>query len=493
MRFEIALFVILFSINSFGEIPDFLKKWEADPKEASSELPVKWGSVQNLKFSESEITNRDYVDYKDKARLKLCETSNKNGCEQEFQSLEAADDFSTVRQFVGNNLETNILRLDGYRIGAARTTPWSGHYWPYYEGGIGTRYGDNGFPHSESFRSNYRYYQRNYLADLRAIGNLDVLSPAEKYDIISQDSNWTLTKSVWGISKKYYDDYRKVETWMGICHGWAAAAFLVPEPKKSFDVNLPALNRRMRVYPDDIKAIISQLWAQAEISTTLIGGRCNDKRPAKDANGRIISRSCFDANPASWHLVLVNLMGRARQSFVFDATYDYEVWNQPVSTYQVRYFNPNTKVVTDNLNSAIINYADFRRDHYKSHRSANAQSIVGIQLNLSYVVENTPGSVNGTDSSLPRIVHVKYYYDLELDRNKNIIGGEWYQAAHPDILWRPNTRRPLAKFETQGSYWNGNFPMPNDLVVLSRKNSEYAQPTSAIVDQLIDWSSIVRN
>jgi hypothetical protein len=277
---------------------------------------------------------------------------------------------------------------------------------------------------------------------------------------------------------------------MGICHGWAAASFLVPEPKKSFEVRLPALNKNVTIYADDVKAIVSQLWAHADVPSLLIGGRCNDKHPRRDSSGRLTSRDCFDANPASWHLSLINLMGRASKSFVFDATYDYEVWNQPLASYKFKYFNPNSKVLTDNLGAAVIDYASFRNDPYRRYRSVNTKSIVGVQLDLTYVVENTPGQVNGVDSNLPRLVSVTYYYDLEIDLNNNIIGGEWYQNAHPDILWKPTINRPLAKFEPQGSYWNGGFPVPMDLLLMSRKNSLYGQPIRAIVDQLVGWSAL---
>jgi hypothetical protein len=292
------------------------------------------------------------------------------------------------------------------------------------------------------------------------------------------------------MGKQYYDATKEVETWMGICHGWAPAAFVVPEPKKSFDVDLPGLNKKLKFYPDDVKALVSQLWAETQVPVSFVGGRCNDKKPKIDESGRITSRDCFDTNPASWHLVLLNLMGKSKKSFVFDATYDYEVWNQPISSYELKYFNPNTKVESRDLNAAMIEYSDFKNDPYKKYRSSKTKLIVGIQLDLKYVVESMPYQFEGVNSNLPNVVEVTYFYDLEIDKNYNIIGGEWYQAAHPDMLWKPNINRPVARYEPNNSYWNGSFPVPSDILLMSKKNSKFGEPISAIIDQLVSWSAL---
>jgi hypothetical protein len=478
------------SLSGITEVPGFLQRWEVSPKEASFELPPKRGHAPVSKFLQRDLENRGFVTSKDKARMKLCKMAGKSKCEGDFQTLETADDYHIVNLFVGETIETNILKLDAYKTGEAQITPWSGHYWPIYEGGIGVRYGDERFPHSESFEVNYKYFKKHYLKASSSIKNLDKLSPSEKYDLISEDKNWSLTKYSWAVGKHYYDATKEVETWMGICHGWAPAAFVVPEPKKSFEVTLPHLNKTIKFYPDDIKALVSQLWAQAEVPVTFIGGRCNDKDPKADDKGRIISRDCFDTNPASWHLTLLNLLGKGKKSFVFDATYDYEVWNQPISSYKLKYFNPNDKQPTEDLVAAVISYGDFKDDPYKKYRSANVKSIVGVQLDLSYVVESMPFQVDGIDASLPNVVDVTYYYDLEIDENNNVIGGEWYQAAHPDMLWKPTITRPLAKYELENSFWDGNFPVPLDILTMAKKNSKFGEPISALIDQLISWSAV---
>jgi hypothetical protein len=275
---------------------------------------------------------------------------------------------------------------------------------------------------------------------------------------------------------------------MGICHGWAAAATVVPEPKRSFEVRIPSLAKSVQVYPDDVKALVSQLWAQARIGSMLIGGRCEDKYPSTDENGRIIAKNCFDTNPATWHLALLNWVGKAKKSFVFDAIYDYEVWNQPVASYKLEYFNPNTKQTTENLAEAMIPYSEFNNDPYQKYRSANTKFIVGVKLDLSYVVEVRPNQAVGVNQDLPRLVETTYYYDLEIDSGNKVIGGEWYQLAHPDMIWRPNIARVIADGEAANSYWDGSFPLPSEFGLWSKKASTLNQPLGAILDQLVDWS-----
>src|SRR5690606_3864504 len=46
-----------------------------------------------------------------------------------------------------------------------------------------------------------------------------------------------------------------------------------------------------------------------------------------------------------------------------------------------------------------------------------------------------PGDTDSRDNDELR--SVTYFYDLELDKDGNILAGYWYQDVHPDLLWRP--------------------------------------------------------
>ena len=55
-----------------------------------------------------------------------------------------------------------------------------------------------------------------------------------------------------------------------------------------------------------------------------------------------------------------------------DATYDLEVWNQPVLAYQYNYFNPNTSEGFSEYQDAVINLSDYQDNPFKT-RSEKAK------------------------------------------------------------------------------------------------------------------------
>ena len=126
---------------------------------------------------------------------------------------------------------------------------------------------------------------------------------------------------------------------MGLCHGWAAAAIFVPAPVLKVTTVGPR-GSKIDWYPDDIKALATLAWSRGNFRANQISGRCDTKNPKTYPNGRLSEQECFDTNPATFHLALGNLIGRQGFAFIMDAAYDYEVWNQPILSYEFEYFNP---------------------------------------------------------------------------------------------------------------------------------------------------------
>lgn len=491
-RFFIFTIVLVSGVFSFAEVPDFLKRWKMNPRIVSQEIPFKRGAPRIQLFDEQTKDQKEFVMIKDLGRKEnFCTMSspgdpcfNKN----EFFLFEAGGKGSRLKRFLGEGYEVNLWTLDALSLhqGQVSEVPWSGYYWPIYEGGIGNRYGDPQFPRSSSFKKNLNYYENNYLKPLQPEKEiLSRLSPAEKYDYLLNDDQWTLTQAAWSHGKYYLNAYGKVETWMGICHGWAPAAFMVPEPKKAFTLSLGAQRGELTLYPHDVKALISQLWAEAPMSYAFLGGRCNDKNPSMDESGRITSSACFDVNPMEWHLALTHLVGRNGQSFVLDATYDYEVWNQPIYSYKLSYFHPVSHQV-GSLKESIISSSGYSQDIFKKYRSSEAKYLVGVISEIQYVTEEFPYQSELDHSALHRLVTVTYYYDLELNGNYDIIGGEWYQKAHPDMLWKPDRGAVLEIYgENHTSDWNGFFPIPQDLVQFAIQESSNKTPLTKILNELM--------
>lgn len=257
----------------------------------------------------------------------------------------------------------NLKDLSEKKLSASRleTQPWSDDYWPTYAGGLGARYEDRDFPFSTDWQDNFNYVQENKATDIIKRNDLsdealDVLSPSEKFDFLFYADQTPLTDVLWEEGKSIYHRNGEVETWFGLCHGWAAASIMESRPLHKVSVKSHSINRDIQFYPADIKALATLLWAKGLRQSKFIGGRCQEKDPERDENGRIKDSDCFDTNPATWHIAITNQIGVAKRSFVLDVQFDYEVWNQPVLGYKYTYFNVKTKERFNTIEEAIMSY-----------------------------------------------------------------------------------------------------------------------------------------
>lgn len=361
--------------------------------------------------------------------------------------------------------------------------PWSDSYWPLFAGALGARYND---PHMNfsNWKSARDYVTKNPAKELVRKKLFDNLSPSEKYDFLLGLGKANLTQSSWSEGEEYFREYGKVETWMGLCHGWAAASMMMPNPEKRVEVKTSA--GKLTFYPSDIKGLGTLLWAKGEFQTRFVGGRCNLKGPIVDGMGRPKEADCLDNNPGTWHLAIVNQIGVFDRSFVMDATYDYQVWNQPVYGYEYSYYNPKTKKESNSLSEAMIKTAAWNADERKAVRAPEAKSIVGIRMQVTYVTEN---NASKQEYQPTQYSTVEYLYDLELDSQNKIIGGEWYSENHPDFLWVADSN---AFPQTYGDALNLEVDLNNissDVKKAAEANAQYELPFGAVVRELFKASA----
>lgn len=440
---------------------------------------------------------------KDVMRKKICVLSeagevckmNQGDVLMDFLPTEALKDQWMLQRFLQKrNIEKDPRQLEDYKKGRVKSPPWSGYYWPLAFGGAGYRYQDPNFPAVDeetvgiekvTYVDSYQWMSKN----LGKASSLDLLSPTEKYDLLVEDPHFRLTKSSWLEGMEYQKAFGYVEQWMGLCDGWALASITLPEPIKGFSVKAAGLN----FFEDDIEALATLVWAKVPAPKLAMGGRCNDKSPAEDENGRIRSPSCFDIHPGSFHLALIHRVGVDKKSFIFDATFDHEVWNQPVLGYEFEYFNVKTKKNSADLKKAMVEKKDWKKDPYAPYRAEETQYILGIELSLEYVVEVDPRWASDPHAETQTVV-ATYRYDLELDGDYQIIGGEWHQKNHPDFIWRPQMESlPLTNIEahTVGGppEWRGEWPLNTWFKVGSGVTSPQAQPLSSLIKTLIEQAS----
>jgi hypothetical protein len=481
------------------QINERLKAQAADPVAFMKQLPYKWDAdglpaPVTSAFDATDIQSRRFVTAADEVRRQIFAVQD--------GVIVALEDVMPGRApFEQNDLVENLADRVGHRtlasIAAAGLTeatlpesPWSDDYWAIYLGQLGKRYADPEFPHAHDWQQNHNYVLDFPATDIVASGDpeaINRLSPAEKYDLLVGDAGFGLTSYGWAQGRSYYEKKGEVETWMGLCHGWAPAAYMLPRPRKSVEVLAADGQTKLTFYPADIKALATQLWAKARTVSRFIGGRCNDKDPVVDENGRPTSSRCFDTNPGTWHLAVVNQIGVAKRSFVLDATYDYEVWNQPAHAYRYHHVHPVTHQVAP-IEEAIVPIDAVAGDRFARYRSPRAKFLCGIHMQLAYVVETSPRPHPDDSPARDAIRWVEYVYDLELDADGRIIGGEWHQAAHPDFLWTPppgvKAISPADRFSP--GRWDDGEIIPTVWRLGARNASSQGLPLARVVEGLIE-------
>lgn len=487
------------------EIASLLDAFARDPHSVMSAQPAKRDAAtgQVLKnapsaFSKKDIANNCFVQQRDELRKKMC-TEREGRLISLEQILPGRAPFkdNDLAENLVDKLSTKMLRrledIEAAKLLSATLpqSPWSDSYWPIYQGVLGARYADKRSPSTQDWRECRKYSEARTLLDIirdAKQDEVDLLSPSEKYDLLLGHVNAPLTATMWDQGRSYYERDGAVELWMGICHGWAPASFMLPRPKRV--IELPSADSRFKIrfFPSDLKALGSLLWAMTRPPMRFIGGRCNDKQPKTDANGRVLSDACFDTNPGTWHLAVVNQLGAAKRSLIIDATFDYEVWNQPLLAYSYSYFNPITRKPTSTLQEAVVPKSAHAKDPFAAYRSAKSTSLVGIVMDVTYIAETLPSHEMSDAEDKDRRITVQYIYDVELDAQGQIIGGEWYTSKHPDFLWTPPpsvTPSTLADPAALGS-WNSQYDVPQtwrDAGLIAARNG---QPLEKIVTALFN-------
>jgi len=365
----------------------------------------------------------------------------------------------------------NVFEMDEKNLKMRKTTnqPWGGSFWPLNQGMIANNYQDKDYttfvfsgPKHFSWRlnvSSFKSRKEKLYSNIMKLNEEELakLAPSEKYDLLLGDLNFDLTNRIWNYAEKWGeekkwgflssidipDGYRipkankRMALWEGICHGWAVAAGHAPRPRKTVIAKLPN-GKKLPFYPNDIKALVSLLWANSTIQSDVIfeGNRCNRKNPDRDRHGRYIDTEkdrddaellprCADVHPGIFHLSVVNILGIEGRSFVIDKNPEAPIANQPVSGYEMEYFNPKTGK-EGNLQGSIIAVNDYgKKDKYKENRHPDTTHILGVTMKLNYVDWEYPKKEETNLSSDDSVNHIKFNYDLELDASGNIIGGQW--------------------------------------------------------------------
>ena len=241
-------------------------------------------------------------------------------------------------------------------------------------------------------------------------------------------------------------DWDGIGTWWGLCHAWTPAAMLEEEPK------YPVVVNGVTFYPSDLKALIITIYDFTR--AVVIGGRCRTDQVERDENGRILDPDCRDTNAGTFHIILANFLGRYETAIAEDRTYDGQVWNQPVDSYEV----DRVEEISEGQAIALLVQDTTGVDKYPFNDQARRWA--EVEVRVKYVTESTPSR----EPRMPNHDHFlrtdAYHYVLEMDADGRIIGGEWIQGGvngptggfsnQPDFLWFPMGPRPNPTATTHG-------------------------------------------
>ena len=116
-------------------------------------------------------------------------------------------------------------------------------------------------------------------------------------------------------------------------------------------------------------------------------------------------------------------------------------------------------------------------------------------MQVKYIAETEPTAREFDNEGYDYITTVTYRYDLELDNDLNIVGGEWYTNAHPDFLWTPAHNTVVENAVDQylrknnGNIWKKEEGVTPSIKQLAPMLSTKKMPLNAVVDMLFKWSA----
>ncbi len=213
-------------------------------------------------------------------------------------------------------------------------------------------------------------------------------SPLEKYDYYSGRMF-----NVFSEAARYEEQelYRPNEVgWAGLCHAWAIASVLHPEPKEAKTIG------GVKWSVGDQKALLLKTYEKAGgIAEIMIGDRFNGDR----------NDDYDDIYPDQFHKLVQNHLVENSTPFLMDYDPRFPVWTVPV--YKVKFLIEKL----NNTSAKVRAYITFASPHVNDHNYVGTKRVVKT---YDYIL--TGQWANGT---------------------LNVTDGEWIEASkndHPDYL-----------------------------------------------------------
>ena len=294
--------------------------------------------------------------------------------------------------------------------------PWSGYYWAENKGGIAYRWKTD-----QTF--DFHIYSKEEIMDA-PLDKIEELSPAEKYDLLVGNYDWPLTQRSLASSSP------TESSWTGYCHGWAPASIDFEEPHPIILENEDGI--KIPFGSSDIKALLTYFRADVLTDKTIYDAWSVENKVLGGACGSAIAidAACYDTNPASFHIILGNMLGHRGEAFIMDVDSTYEKWNQPVFAY-------DSWIRTER-----------EPNEYASSRAIKEYI---IQTTVTWTMEIEPKYTPVLHTSSQNVEERNYLYSIEVDDHHNIIGGQWMtETENNSFIPLPRAWEYLMEFDENG-------------------------------------------
>ncbi|KAI9982020.1 hypothetical protein PInf_009812 [Phytophthora infestans] len=320
-------------------------------------------------------------------------------------------DIAKLEAYFGTSMESTLANLP--TVGVHTPSPWPGPYWPTYQDSINVIWSAGEPSPAEKYATAFGLDVDDFMNKVSADNGVDSMSSRT---VCSSDSDCSsLTDGSSCAIRAGKSSGYCIPTWFGICHAWAPAAMIEEEPKCAVTHN------GVTFQPMDLKALISDVYDGASVSTALTGTRFNGGTDSTDEYGRHSSDAYRDLNPAYFHIAASNLLGKLNATFVADVT---------------------AGVRADEMTLEEAAQTFYGLEEYPWN--AAAKSIVYVKTRLSWIFETyTDGGLVSSGKVDSYTTGAYYTYLLEMDDDGAIIGGEWVYDSdddHPDFLWFPKAK-----------------------------------------------------
>lgn len=194
---------------------------------------------------------------------------------EDGQSMPEGEVFTSVTRMFGT-LKVKEGKIEGESL----KKPWSSYWFPYFETFM--------FEAQDS-----------------------IPAPLQKYDEFMK-RNYRFKVSTADFEKNHVYNNRASD-WEGLCHAWALASIVYPEPKR--EVTLRGITFRVA----DLKALLLKTFEEAPLGE-FFGQRNNAEWDSVYA----------DVYPEQFHKFVQEVLIKQKKSFIMDYDAGNQVWNVPV-------------------------------------------------------------------------------------------------------------------------------------------------------------------